>query len=189
MSGTPCPRRLQLLPLQLLSHPFSGPATPSLPEACCPSASAVGSTGSSPLGSFECLCPACRVDLGFQGPHTSFSSLLETQVSRRGLPPKPPLAIFLTHTFLRAPSCQTLSVSSTGNRVLSPELRNWRRELTYQFSPLISHRTPKRAGFMRWQFRACFLGERREKLRGYGIVKGETNHRTHTHEGKRGAWE
>lgn len=26
---------------------------------------------------------------------------------------------------------------------------------------------------MRWQFRACFLGEREKKLRGYGIVKGE----------------
>lgn len=33
---------------------------------------------------------------------------------------------------------------------------------------LISHRTLKRAGFIRWQFRACFLGRNgREKLRGY----------------------
>ena len=29
---------------------------------------------------------------------------------------------------------------------------------------LISHRTLKRAGFMRWQFRACFLGERERKV-------------------------
>lgn len=53
---------------------------------------------------------------------------------------------------------------------------------------LISHSTLKRAGFIRWQFRACFLGRNgREKLRGYrnGGV-GKTSTKRHTHEAKRG---
>ena len=141
--------------------PFSGPATPSARSMLSKRISC-GSTGSSSW-ELRMLRPSVQAS-GLRDPTPQLSALLETQVSRRGFPPKPPLTIFLTHTFLRAPSCQTLSLSSTGNQGSVPRIEESEEGTHVPVFSLISHRTLKRAGFMRWQFRACFLGERERKV-------------------------
>lgn len=103
--------------------PFSGPATPSARSMLSKRISC-GSTGSSSW-ELRMLRPSVQAGgLRDRGPHTSSQPSWRPRSPGVGPLPRPPQQIFLTPTLLWAPSCQTLSLSPTVNRVLSPELRS-----------------------------------------------------------------
>lgn len=144
--------------------PFSGPATPSARSMLSKRISC-GSTGSSSW-ELRMLRPSVQAS-GFRDPGTPHSALSPAGASWRPKLPgfgsfsNPPSNLPNPH-FPQGSKLSSLSLNAIENSILSPELRNQRGTHIPVFS-LISHRTLKRAGFIRWQFRACFLGRNREK--------------------------